>query len=211
MDLLIPSDTISNCLVPDFVTPKGINPTVAESLLKRFFSLYLAIKTNVWHDFRVYWASLSTDVHSLCLTSALMAGRFRFLSDQTSLHWLLSPLTFLTIIQHIHLYVLIWRVDLIIDGLMTCLLYFYAIWTNKWAHFEKRQMLNLVSLKHVKPQKRVLLSGRSVHTLLHKRSQHHMGYKSTSVIQLNPAILRLIIVIIIIMKGYQLMFLLNTE
>lgn len=69
-------------------------------------------------------------------------------------------------------------------------------------------MLSLVSLKHVKPQKRVLLSGRSVHTLLNKRSQHHMGNESTSVIQLNLVILRLII---IIMNGYWLMLILITE
>lgn len=68
-------------------------------------------------------------------------------------------------------------------------------------------MLSLFGLKHVKPQKRVLLSGRSVHTLLNKRSQHHMGNESTSVIQLNLVILRLII----IMKGYWLMLILITE
>lgn len=85
-----------------------------------------------------------------------------------------------------------------------CLLYFYVIWTNNWANFEKGQMLNLVSLKHVKSQKHVLLSGRSVHTLFNKRSQRHMGNESTNVIQLNPVILRLIIMII--MKGNRLMF-----
>lgn len=47
---------------------------------------------------------------------------------------------------------------------------FYAIWTNNWAHCEKGQMLNLVRWKPVEPQKRVLLSGRSVHTLLNKRA-----------------------------------------
>lgn len=49
-------------------------------------------------------------------------------------------------------------------------IFFYAIWTNGWAHCEKGQMLNLVRWKPVEPQKRVLLSGRSVHTLLNKRA-----------------------------------------
>lgn len=80
------------------------------------------------------------------------------------------------------------RVDFIRDASMAFVCYiFYAIWTNNWARFEKEQMLKLVSFKHEKLL-RVLLSGRSVHTLLNKGSKHHMGNESSSVVQLKPAI-----------------------
>lgn len=117
----------------------------------------------------------------------LNSWKILVLTNHTLPLFLHSPLlNVLPLINLTYMYVFICSMSLLeswfYDGPMTCLLYFHAIWTSNWAHFEKEQMLKLaLNMRCL----RVLLSGRSVHTLLHKRSKHHMGNESTGVIQLN--------------------------